>query len=150
ICALTLHRAENVDVPSRLTKVLEFILSFSHDFEVVFPIHPRTAKAIASLELDLSGIRLIDPLPYLQMQALIGTSELVMTDSGGMQKEAYFHGVPCITLRDETEWVETIDHGWNRLWSTPEFKRPQRPIPEYGTGESRHLMVNALQAFLST
>ena len=88
------------------------------------------------MQIELpSGLQVIDPLPYIELQGLLAISELVLTDSGGLQKEAYFHRTPCITLRDETEWVETIEAGWNALWTDP-VHRPQRDIPEYGQGDT--------------
>jgi UDP-GlcNAc3NAcA epimerase len=110
----TLHRAENTDDPARMEAI--FTALDILDRPVVFPVHPRTRKRLADLGLAPQGaIRLVEPVGYLEMAALERAAAVVLTDSGGMQKEAYFHGVPCITLRDETEWVETVEAGWNIL-----------------------------------
>jgi UDP-GlcNAc3NAcA epimerase len=108
------------------------------------PVHPRTSRLIASQKIELEGVRLIGPLGYLDMSLLTHNAAAVFTDSGGLQKEAYFHRVPCVTLRDETEWVETIEAGWNRLWTTPDYKA-RSEIADYGTGSSSKLIVDLLQ-----
>ncbi len=111
---LTLHRAHNTDNRDRLAGVLE-ALAESAD-PVVFPAHPRTAQALAALGLVPGGsVRLTDPVGYRDMLALQQHARIVVTDSGGVQKEAYWLGVPCVTLREDTEWAETVDAGWNRL-----------------------------------
>jgi UDP-GlcNAc3NAcA epimerase len=110
---VTLHRAENVDDPRRLSTLLAML-----DLErpVVFPIHPRTRQAMARASLELpSNVRGIDPVGYLEMVALESHAAAIATDSGGVQKEAYLAGVPCVTLRTETEWIETVAAGWNRV-----------------------------------
>jgi UDP-N-acetylglucosamine 2-epimerase len=110
----TVHRSENTDDPARLARILEAFNSLSEP--VVFPIHPRARKAIADTGCCLKPhVHPIDPLGYLQMMALTGSARLVLTDSGGLQKEAYWLEVPCVTLRDETEWIETVAAGWNVL-----------------------------------
>lgn len=113
----TLHRQENTDDPVRLENILAALRSIAADLTVVLPLHPRTRKMLESRDRAdwLNGLRVIDPVPYLEMQSLQMGAKVILTDSGGVQKEAYFHGVPCITLRDETEWVETVDAGWNCL-----------------------------------
>ncbi len=130
----TLHRAETTDDPARLRSALDFLRSHRNSGQVVLPIHPRTAKAVARADLSLEGLNVIDPVGYLDMTALLDAAALVLTDSGGVQKEAYFHRTPCITLRSETEWTETVEAGWNRLWTDPEVPRERREIPDYGTG----------------
>ncbi len=113
----TVHRAENTDDPRRLRRILEALARIAERRTVVWPMHPRTARAIEGA-VDVPGfdrVRRIDPVGYLDMLWLEGHADVVLTDSGGVQKEAYFAGVPCVTLRDETEWVELIDTGWNRL-----------------------------------
>ena len=88
---------------------------------MVLPLHPRTRAAVERHGLSLEGIDVVEPVGYLDMTRLVRGAPSVLTDSGGLQKEAYFHGVPCITLREETEWVETVACGWNRLWGEAEY-----------------------------
>ena len=110
----TVHRSENTDDPLRLSSILAAFNSL--DEPVVFPVHPRARKLIANLSCHIEPhIRLIDPVGYLDMVALLRGGRLVLTDSGGLQKEAYWMDIPCITLRCETEWVETVAAGWNVL-----------------------------------
>ncbi len=112
---LTLHRAENTDDPARLRAIVE-ALNGLDGHPGVFPVHPRTRKMLAAQGLRLAPhIRAIEPVGYLEMLALEGRCRFVVTDSGGVQKEAFFFGKPCITLRDQTEWVETVRSGWNTL-----------------------------------
>lgn len=113
----TCHRAENTDNPERLSAILTALDQISQQMPVVLPLHPRTRKLIGEYGLSglLSRIRITEPLPFLDMVALEQASRLILTDSGGVQKEAFFYGVPCITMRDETEWVETVEMGWNTL-----------------------------------
>jgi len=111
---MTLHRAENTDDPARLAAILKGLEASPHP--IVLPLHPRTAKALSHHRLPLPPtIRTIAPAGYLDMVALLGGSRFVLTDSGGLQKEAYWARKPCLTLRDETEWTETVDAGWNTL-----------------------------------
>ncbi len=145
----TVHRAENTDNPQALTEVLSFLKERALNMPVVLPLHPRTRNAAAKHGQTFDGLMVIDPLGYLEMAHLIRGSAGVLTDSGGLQKEAYFHRVPCITLRDETEWVETIDNGWNRLWKSPKNYEEKRDISEYGTGNSADKIVKAMIGFLN-
>lgn len=110
----TLHRAENTDDAARLAAILAGLSDSG--MPVVLPLHPRTAKRIAELDLVVSPlIRRIEPVGYLDMLSLLDAARLVVTDSGGLQKEAYFVGTPCVTVRTETEWPELVGAGWNRL-----------------------------------
>ena len=152
---LTLHRAENVDDPERLASILT---GLNVRLPVIFPVHPRTRRA-----LDRAGLALppnvvpIEPVGYLEMVALEASAEAIATDSGGVQKEAYLAGVPCITLRGETEWVETVGAGWNRVvdadpsalgaaLADEDFMRRDRPRPPlFGDGEAARRIVEALE-----
>lgn len=110
----TVHRSENTDDLKRLSQILNAFNSLEEP--VVFPVHPRARKVIAEARCRIEPhVRLIDPVGYLDMVVLSGGARLILTDSGGLQKEAYWLGVPCVTLRDETEWVETVEAGWNKL-----------------------------------
>jgi UDP-GlcNAc3NAcA epimerase len=111
----TLHRAENTDNPERLASIVQ-ALNVVHKTvtEVVLPLHPRTQAAITAQGLSLE-VSVIDPVGYFEMLWLLKRSALVLTDSGGVQKEAFFFGKPCVTMRDETEWVELVDVGANVL-----------------------------------
>ncbi len=111
---VTVHRAENTDDPDRLRSILEGLEASRCD--VVFPVHPRTRAALGKLAVPLSGrLRLTEPVGYLDMLLLERRASVIVTDSGGVQKEAYFLGTPCVTLRDRTEWTETVESGWNLL-----------------------------------
>ena len=110
----TVHRAENTDEPARLAGILQGLAGAERP--VILPVHPRTQKQIESLGLSTpANLHLVPPVGYLEMVWLEQNCALIATDSGGVQKEAYFHGKPCVTLRDETEWVELVELGANRL-----------------------------------
>lgn len=119
-CLATIHRAENTDHPERLRNIFSALCKFRKEIPVVIPLHPRTRKILESLEpgiadIDPGALIIIEPVGYLDMVQLEKYAALIATDSGGVQKEAFFYGVPCVTLRDETEWIELVDSGWNRL-----------------------------------
>jgi UDP-N-acetylglucosamine 2-epimerase len=143
----TVHRANNTDDPVRLKGILEALSSFP--FPVVFPVHPRTRASIAQHGLqsilDSGRILALEPLRYAETLRLARRARRVFTDSGGLQKEALYLGVPCTTLRDETEWVETVDSGWNvltgadpeRIRSSLDLAPPPGPEPRpYGDGRA--------------
>jgi UDP-N-acetylglucosamine 2-epimerase len=110
---LTLHREANVREPA-LLRIVAGLNAIQEP--IVFPAHPRTVEALAAQRLELGPhVRLLPPAGYLDFAALASQARLILTDSGGVQKEAYWYGVPCVTLRSATEWVETIETGWNRL-----------------------------------
>lgn len=111
----TIHRAENTDDPQRLASIIDALNEIALHKKVVLPLHPRTRHILEKSDFDISNLTIIDPVGYLNMVWLISNCSLVMTDSGGLQKEAYFFKKHCITLRDETEWVELVDAGVNRL-----------------------------------
>jgi UDP-GlcNAc3NAcA epimerase len=145
----TLHRQSTTDEPGALAKAVAFLLEQAKQQPVVLPIHPRTRGAAQRLGVSLEGLMIIDPVGPVEMHALLASSCAVFTDSGGLQKEAYFHRKPCVTLRDTTEWVETIDAGWNRLWGEADNHMPRRDIPDYGDGKSSEKIVALLAAHLN-
>jgi UDP-GlcNAc3NAcA epimerase len=110
----TVHRAENTDDPARLRGIVEALNSIHRDLPVVLPLHPRTRNALAREGLAFD-VHVVSPVGYLEMVWLLQRASLIMTDSGGLQKEAFFFGSPCVTMRDETEWVELVDRGHNRI-----------------------------------
>lgn len=113
----TIHRAENTDDPARLGAVVSALETVAATMPVVLPLHPRTAGRMKASGLAFNKVRAIAPIGYLDMVALESQAAVIATDSGGVQKEAFFYKVPCVTLRDETEWVELVELGWNRLAS---------------------------------
>ncbi len=118
---ITVHRAENTDNPDKLINILEALIEISKQNPVIFPIHPRTKKALSSLALPQplpSRLNIIDSTSYFDMLILEKHAIKILTDSGGVQKEAYWLKVPCITLREQTEWVETVEAGWNVVVGT--------------------------------
>jgi UDP-GlcNAc3NAcA epimerase len=151
---LTLHRAENVDDRARLR---DWIAALDGRGRVLFPVHPRTRAALDAGGLALPpNVTALPPVRYLEMVALEARARAVLTDSGGVQKEAYLSGVPCLTLRGETEWVETVDAGWNRIVATPgalvaalddaSFMERDKPRPDlYGDGQAAERIVAALE-----
>lgn len=143
---VTIHRAENTDDRHRLVALLDYLLANADGQKLIFPIHPRTREAVARYGLSLEGFQTLPPIGYLDMARLVSDASVVYTDSGGLQKEAYFHRTPCVTLRSETEWVETVEAGWNRLWQVPKF-RPRREIEEYGDGQAAERIVSLLHGY---
>jgi UDP-GlcNAc3NAcA epimerase len=152
---LTAHRAGNVDDPERLQALVQIVEALPKP--VLFPVHPRTrlrlhaAGLLTELEL-LDGVLLTDPLGYVEFGVLVRSARAVLTDSGGVQKEAYLAGVPCITLRSTTEWVETVDAGWNTLVDLDggsALAALERPLPKnrpqlYGDGKAAERCVAAI------
>lgn len=117
-CLATIHRAENTDHPARLATIIEALTNFAKDLKVVLPLHPRTRSVLANqgkLDALERALVLVEPQAYLAMVQLEKYAAIIATDSGGVQKEAFFYRVPCVTLRDETEWGELVESGWNRL-----------------------------------
>lgn len=149
----TVHRAENTDDPIRLQNILTAFAKL--DKPVVFPLHPRTRQKIADLipsPVTWHPLRFMKPVSFLDMVQLEQNAHCILTDSGGVQKEACFHGVPCVTLRDETEWVETVETGWNQVVGADTYRicsavclaAPGRPIAEYGNGQASQAIVSLL------
>jgi UDP-N-acetylglucosamine 2-epimerase (non-hydrolysing)/UDP-GlcNAc3NAcA epimerase len=153
---VTAHRAGNVDDPDRLGRLVELVEALPGP--VVFPVHPRTRARLAAAGLDgrLDGVITTDPLGYLDFLKLARHARAVLTDSGGVQKEAYLLGVPCVTLRDRTEWVETVEVGWNVLvdldrdaaLSALEREMPTGERPElYGGGRAAERVRDVVAAY---
>lgn len=113
----TIHRAENTDVRTRLENIILALREIANQTTVILPLHPRTRKTLSDLELSVKGIDVMNPVSYLDMIMLEKNCLAIITDSGGVQKEAYFFQKPCITLRDETEWVELVNAGVNYVVS---------------------------------
>ncbi|MBM3468436.1 MAG: UDP-N-acetylglucosamine 2-epimerase (non-hydrolyzing) [Alphaproteobacteria bacterium] len=148
---MTIHRAESTQSLKDLQEILNFAKKFANEnqLKVVFPVHPRTQKLIVTLPDKLMEPFIpVDPLSYFETHFLLTKAKNVLTDSGGLQKEAYFHRVPCITLRNETEWVETIEHGWNRLWTQPTYQNTPSTIDDYGDGQSAPKILKVLSDVL--
>jgi UDP-N-acetylglucosamine 2-epimerase (non-hydrolysing)/UDP-GlcNAc3NAcA epimerase len=150
----TAHRAGNVDDPARLERLAGLLAGLP--LPVVLPLHPRTRARLEAAGLlgALEGVRVVPPLGYLDFTALLLHARAVLTDSGGVQKEAYLAGVPCVTLRDRTEWTETVAAGWNVLVDLDaaaaaaalERERPAERPPLYGDGRAGERVVQALLA----
>src|SRR5437667_72677 len=154
---VTLHRPSNVDDPSVLGPILEALNEISKSMPVLFPIHPRTAKNIGSFGLSMNGIRTMDPLGYLEFLNLEASATIVLTDSGGLQEETTILGVPCLTLRNNTERPVTITHGTNTIVGTNKarileaFRRilngdwkPSGP-PEFWDGHAAERIVRIIR-----
>lgn len=114
-CLATVHRAENTDDPTRLRAIFGALTKIAGNTPVVIPIHPRTRKKLQEHSISTASLNCIDPVGYFDILTLLEQCAVVITDSGGMQKEAYFFSKPCVTLRDETEWVELVEQGSNLL-----------------------------------
>ena len=142
---LTLHRDENTRDPAKFIRIIDYVRRQADGRPIIFPIHPRTVKFCKSNGIALDGIATAPPAGFLEMYRLAHGASLIMTDSGGLQKEAYWHRVPCITLFELSPWPETIDNGWNRLWTDDEWK-PRREFDDYGNGHTAELILDKLQA----
>ncbi len=151
---VTIHRAENTDEPQRLSSIMEALVEVAASRPVVFPVHPRTRGFLGDYE-GVKGLYMIDPVGYLEMVWLLQNSSLVMTDSGGLQKEAFFFKSPCVTLRDETEWRELIEEGVNVLagaekasilaaYREMDGKDVSHVAPLYGEGNASRIIVESI------
>lgn len=154
----TIHRAESTNDSKCLRGLLAALRAISkRERPVLLPLHPRTRKAITEAHLSLQdGIRFLPPVSYAEMLVLEKNARVILTDSGGVQKEAYWHQVPCVTLRDETEWVETVELGWNNLAGVcvdsileivkriEEGCVPAKHEPVYGEGHAADLICAVL------
>ena len=149
----TLHRAENTDEPRRLKPIFNAFGQISQNgLPVIIPLHPRTRQSLKSSKLSI-----IAPVSYLDMLVLEKNAQVILTDSGGVQKEAYWFGVPCVTLRDETEWLETVESGWNvlagsnydRIINAVENAHPGQQVQgAYGNGRAAEQIANLISSSL--
>lgn len=150
----TIHRAENTDTAEQLSQVMDRLSEVNH--QIILPLHPRTKNALSKFQIHLpDNITAISPVGYLEMVLLEINALFIITDSGGVQKEAYFHQVPCITMREETEWSELVEHSFNYIVGT-NFNKMQKALNEienrdflydqkfYGDGNAAQLIVKAL------
>ena len=154
----TLHRAENTDNQERLISILEALIELNQNKRVVLPLHPRTRQLLCRYKLNdlIQNLTVLEPVSYLQMMQLEKHASCILTDSGGVQKEAYFHSVPCVTLRDETEWTETVKHGWNiiaghraeDILQAVNASKQGTPIHEYGDGSATKKILDQIIDFL--
>jgi UDP-N-acetylglucosamine 2-epimerase len=159
----TVHRAENTDSPEALRAIFEALIAVSSDTPVVLPLHPRTQNKLEQYELMPlvleSALVITEPVNFLDMICLEKNAQLILTDSGGIQKEAFFHHVPCVTLREETEWVELVNSGWNSLVGSDKqliientnetisrfvADSPDRSKVDYGNGQASQMIIDCL------
>jgi len=157
---MTCHRAENTDDKLRLSQIVSAVNHIAEDHTVLYTMHPRTASFIEKYGLEFSDkVNVVPPVGYLDMLVLEKNAEMILTDSGGIQKEAFFFNVPCVTMRDETEWVETVELGWNLLTGASEesitasvanfadnrpFKTDQQP---YGNGNAAGKIIDKIISY---
>ena len=155
---VTIHRAENTDDKNRLKNIMLALLEISKGKPVVFPVHPRTKKTLEKLHVSQGAsnrLHMIEPISYFDMLMLLKNAEKILTDSGGVQKEAYIFGIPCITMRNNTEWIETVESGWNVIVGADKKKITESilkssPIPNsspselFGDGKTAEKIVNLL------
>lgn len=156
---VTIHRAENTNDPARLKQILEAMNDLADHLPVLFPIHPRTRAVVAAQNLKhlLSNVQVLEPVSFGNMLRLERCASVILTDSGGVQKEAFFYGTPCVTMRDETEWVETVSTGWNvvvgasrqRIVSAAlDFQIPAERPEVYGNGTAaRQILLDLLSHY---
>ncbi len=157
---VTAHRAENTDDASRLRTILDAVMCVGRQMPVLWPLHPRTRGMLQSadlLALAENQVNVVEPLGYLDMVLAERHAAVIATDSGGVQKEAFFHGVPCVTLREETEWVELVSAGWNRLAPPTDAEHVANtilaargtrgaPVEPYGDGHAAEKIVAFLES----
>ena len=157
---MTCHRAENTDDKLRLSQIVNAVNALAEETPVLYPIHPRTKKLLEQYSLCFSDkVKVVDPVGYFEMLVLEKNASLILTDSGGVQKEAFFYKVPCVTMRDETEWVETIELGFNVIAGADstsiidavvKFENiPPEPINSspYGDANSAEKIIQAMLDF---
>ena len=159
----TIHRAENTDDPTRLMNIMEVLMELGQHMPIVLPLHPRTQSFLKQYHMfddAMNTLHVIEPVGFLDMIMLEKKASLIVTDSGGVQKEAFFHHVPCVTLRDETEWQELVDLGWNVIASPTDKSKMIKAIQHgltqvgdltqrpYGRGDAAEKIANVLYDFL--
>jgi UDP-GlcNAc3NAcA epimerase len=160
----TIHRAENTDNFNRMEEIFNGLIKMTENIPVILPLHPRTRESLKKYKLldrVLNSIKVIPPVGYLDMAMLEKNATLIVTDSGGVQKESYFYEVPCLTVRDETEWIELVEAGWNRL-VVPltsdnlinhineiqnSFRRPGSIAGYLGDGQAANIIMDLLLKF---
>jgi len=158
----TIHRAENTDNPGRLKSIFASFEIISEEIPIIIPLHPRTQKLLKSngLAFSLKKLQIVEPVGYLNMIHMLDRCEAVMTDSGGLQKEAYFFKKPCITLREETEWIELVEYGCNCLagsdkgsicaaYSDMMNRALDFNVTPYGDGNAGEKIVEILANFIA-
>jgi UDP-GlcNAc3NAcA epimerase len=153
----TIHRAENTNSIERLTSIINALSNSGK--RIILPLHPRTKKFIEEYDLNVGeNINIIDPVGYLDMISLQENAQKIVTDSGGVQKEAYFLKKPCITMRDETEWVETVNNGWNVIVGSDSnkivdalenFNPTGTPASAFGNGDTSSIITDIIEKYLS-
>lgn len=159
----TLHRAENTDNIDRLESIVQAFCELSQDIPIILPLHPRTRNILTKLNLinNLKAVNIIEPQSYIDMIRYEQSAKVILTDSGGMQKEAFFYKVPCVTMRDETEWTETIDLKWNILVGADKekiientknfFEASPKILPDqpYGDGSASNKIINEIHKYFN-
>jgi UDP-GlcNAc3NAcA epimerase len=140
---VTIHRQENTSEASQMSRIRDYIVDQAAGRRIVFPAHPRTVKFCASQGIGLAPIEVTKPVGYFDMYTLLANAEEIFTDSGGLQKEAYFHRVPCTTIDRNSAWPETVEAGWNRVWTSSTW-RARKEIPDFGSGDAAVHIVRAL------
>jgi len=151
----TIHRASNTDNEDTLSNIVKNLNEVAATVDVLLPLHPRTRSKLQQFGLKFNRVKVVDPIGYLDIIALLEQSQLLITDSGGMQKEAYFTHTPCVTLRQETEWVELVASNWNQLLAPDELQLAQKILASigqkganvnlYGAGNAAEKIVSVLQ-----
>jgi UDP-GlcNAc3NAcA epimerase len=152
---VTIHRAENTDNVDYLINFINVLNELSKSYQIIFPIHPRTKKILITNKIKTDNIQILQPQSYLNILKLLINSKVLVTDSGGLQKEAFFAKKPCVTIRKKTEWNETLQGGWNRLANinnhldilnkikqAVNFKKKKSPNPFFGNGQSASVILD--------
>jgi UDP-GlcNAc3NAcA epimerase len=155
----TIHRPGNTDNRQRLRDIFSSLIQIVKELPVIVPLHPRTRQSLSDSGVSLDGLTIIDPVGYLDMMMLEIRASVVVTDSGGIQKEAYFHRTPCVTVRPETEWIELVASGWNTLAEPSELPEKVRAALDldtsaleapsyYGEGNAAKRIIEAIELLI--